>query len=113
MNIVAYKNQKTYIFLSEERNFVLATLVSNNNVVGVRKITQVQAEGLLKNRQALEAQHIFIVLKTEEAVALLESAKVQETHIEGSAIPSPYVLDFFFEELFLSTQKTRGPNKLN
>ncbi len=111
MNIVSYKNQKTFIFLSQKENFVLATLVTDNKVVSVRKITEAQKTELLSNAHSFESRNIFIIDRTTEALFLLESLAKENRHVAGKAIPSPYFLNLYSSELALSTQKTRGPNK--
>ena len=124
MNIIAQQNKRTLIFLKQEGEFFVATIatlvqnglgITEKNVIGVRKITQVQKDELLAQQDILQSQNIFIIDSTAtsspDAVALLDFISAKGSAPVGESIPSPYFLNLFSSELLLSTQKTRGPNK--
>lgn len=113
MNIISYTSQKTFIFLSRESDFLVATVVLNNKVVAVRQITEEQKNEILNNREVLASQNVFVVEQTLEATALLKGVSTTALLVDDPSVPSPYFLNLAGLELFLTTQKTRGPNKLN
>ena len=124
MNIIAHYNKRTLIFLKEEGALFVATLVqlsqsvygvTEKTIVGIKTITIAQRNELLSQKEALEAQDIFIIDASYEGtladeVLLIDGIKAKYAAPIGKSIPSPYFLNLFSQELVLATQKTRGPN---